>query len=80
VIKANEPLSWALVVSALTLQIVETIAFQGSSDHLQEESFNPDLLNTKMVSIQDIVIKTLLVQPLAQGPWLRRSCNRDISR
>jgi hypothetical protein len=60
VIKTDEPLAGTLVISALTLQIVETIAFQGSSNYLQEKSFHPDLLNTEVIGIQCIVIEALL--------------------
>ena len=66
-VEADQPLSRAFVVTALALEVIETIALQGRSDDRQHSSLNPDLLNADVVWLEHIVIKTLLGEPLTHG-------------
>ena len=65
VIKANKPLARPFVVTALALQIIKTMAFDGGSNDRQHSRLNANLFDANVVGIKNVVIKPLSVQPLA---------------
>ena len=76
VIEANQPLARPFVVTALALQIIKTMAFYSGSDDRQYGRVNTNLFDANVVGIQNVVIKPLSVQPLAD----RAGFNRRYSR
>ena len=73
-VEANQVLTWALVVTALALQIIKSMALQSRSNDRKECSIHTDLFNTGMIRIKTGVLKTLLVQPSADRArlWCRQ--------
>jgi hypothetical protein len=59
VVEANKPFSRPLVVTALALQIIKTMAFDRSGNDRQHGRLNTDLFDTNMIGIKNVVIKPL---------------------
>jgi hypothetical protein len=58
VIEANKPLSRPLVVTALALQIIKTMAFDRGSNDRQHGRLNTNLFDPNVVGIENVVIET----------------------
>jgi hypothetical protein len=76
VIEANKPLARPFVVTALALQIIETMAFDGGSNDRQHGRLNTNLFDANVVGIKNDVIKPLNVQPLADRARFDRHYSR----
>ena len=61
VIEANEPFSRPLVVTALALQIIKTMAFNRGSNNRQHGRLNTNLFDPNMVGFENVVIEALSV-------------------
>ena len=79
-IEADQLLTGAFVVAPLALEIVETVALERRSDHRENRGVNADLFNTEMIRLEAVVIKALLVQPLAHRTRLGRNNRTRVIR
>ena len=68
VIEANEAFAGAFVVTAVALEVIETIAFQRRSDDREHSGVHTDLLDADVIRFQHLMLKALLLQPLAHRP------------
>ena len=68
VIEANEAFAGTFVVTAVALEVIETIALQRRSDDRKHRSVHTDLLDADVIGFEHLMLKALLLQPLAHRP------------
>jgi hypothetical protein len=65
VIEAHEPATRPLVITALTLEIVEPKGLQGRGNQGEDLRFNTENLHPQMVWREHSMVKALLTEPVA---------------
>ena len=80
VVEAHQLAAGALVVATLHLQVIETRGLQGRSDHRKEGRLNANDFNAQVIGLEQLVIKTLAGEPLADRASLGCSNGSGVLR